>query len=281
MRAYHPRRGEADARRGHHHDLLPPCDAATPAAAGFKVITLTPGRGRLPGPRRVPRGGVRAHRRTDDRQPRGHGHLQPAYPRWSPIVHEAGGLCAYDQANANGMIGITRAARRRLRPVPVQPAQDVLLAPRLGGHAGRRLSASARSWRRSCRRRSWSTTARATASSTTGRSRSARSAPSRAFPRRSFGRSRGCSASGPRDCGRSPDRGAQQQLPGVAARRRAGPPVSFADTNSAHRLEQIRYSLAKLHEETGVGTLDVGRRTPTSASPATSRATIRGSCLSR
>jgi glycine cleavage system P protein (glycine dehydrogenase) subunit 2 len=40
-----------------------------------------------------------------------------------------------------------------------------------------------------------------------------------------------------------------------------GVAVSFADTNSAHRLEQIRYSLEQLQEETGVGTLDVGRRT--------------------
>ena len=37
--------------------------------------------------------------------------------------------------------------------------------------------------------------------------------------------------------------------------------VSFADENPSHRLEQIRYSLAKLQEETGVGTLDVARRT--------------------
>ena len=42
-------------------------------------------------------------------------------------------------------------------------------------------------------------------------------------------------------------------MPGVA--------VSFAEANSARRLEQIRYSLAKLQEDTGVGTLDVGRRT--------------------
>ena len=37
--------------------------------------------------------------------------------------------------------------------------------------------------------------------------------------------------------------------------------VSYADGNAARRLEQIRYSLAKLKEETGVGTLDVARRT--------------------
>ena len=37
--------------------------------------------------------------------------------------------------------------------------------------------------------------------------------------------------------------------------------VSFAETNSARRLEQIRYSLARLQEDTGVSTLDVARRT--------------------
>ena len=37
--------------------------------------------------------------------------------------------------------------------------------------------------------------------------------------------------------------------------------ISFAEGNSERRLEQIRYSLAKLEEETGVGTLDVARRT--------------------
>ena len=37
--------------------------------------------------------------------------------------------------------------------------------------------------------------------------------------------------------------------------------VSFAEANSARRLEQIRYTLAKLQEDTGVGTLDVARRT--------------------
>ena len=37
--------------------------------------------------------------------------------------------------------------------------------------------------------------------------------------------------------------------------------MSFADSNADHRLEQIRYSLEKLQEETGVGTFDVARRT--------------------
>jgi glycine cleavage system P protein (glycine dehydrogenase) subunit 2 len=37
--------------------------------------------------------------------------------------------------------------------------------------------------------------------------------------------------------------------------------VSFASGNDTRRLEQVRYSLAKLKEDTGIGTLDVARRT--------------------
>jgi glycine dehydrogenase subunit 2 len=40
-----------------------------------------------------------------------------------------------------------------------------------------------------------------------------------------------------------------------------GVEVAFAATNDDHRLEQIRYSLAQLQEDTGIGTLDVARRT--------------------
>ncbi len=43
------------------------------------------------------------------------------------------------------------------------------------------------------------------------------------------------------------------ELPGFA--------VSYADANGDRRLEQIRYSLEQLKEDTGLGTLDVARRT--------------------
>jgi glycine dehydrogenase subunit 2 len=37
--------------------------------------------------------------------------------------------------------------------------------------------------------------------------------------------------------------------------------VSYAQENGAHRLEQIRYSWRQLHEDTGLTTLDLARRT--------------------
>jgi len=37
------------------------------------------------------------------------GIFNPYISEFTSIVHEAGGLCGYDQANANGILGITRA----------------------------------------------------------------------------------------------------------------------------------------------------------------------------
>ena len=37
------------------------------------------------------------------------GIFNPKIAEFVQVVHDAGGLCAYDQANANGILGITRA----------------------------------------------------------------------------------------------------------------------------------------------------------------------------
>ena len=37
------------------------------------------------------------------------GIFNPRIEEFVRVVHEAGGLCSYDQANANGILGITRA----------------------------------------------------------------------------------------------------------------------------------------------------------------------------
>ena len=37
------------------------------------------------------------------------GIYNPKIEAFTRLVHEAGGLCCYDQANANGLLGITRA----------------------------------------------------------------------------------------------------------------------------------------------------------------------------
>lgn len=110
IRAYHDLNGEA--RRDEIVTTLfsHPSDAAAPAVKGFKVITLYPD----------PETGypdVEALRKAvSDRtaglvvaNPEDTGIFNPNIAEFTRIVHEAGGLCAYDQANANGLLGVVRA----------------------------------------------------------------------------------------------------------------------------------------------------------------------------
>ncbi len=110
IRAYHAHRGEE-----HRDEIITtlhshPADAAAPRLAGFRIITLAPG----------PTGSPTADDMravVSDRtaglvvvNPEDTGLFNPAIAELVAVVHEAGGLCAYDQANANGMLGVARAA---------------------------------------------------------------------------------------------------------------------------------------------------------------------------
>ncbi len=110
IRAWHEHNGE-----GHRDEIITTlhshsADAAAPRLAGFRIINLDPGPTGLP--------------TVDDMRavisdrtagfvvvnPEDTGLFNSAIADLVAVVHEAGGLCAYDQANANGMLGITRAA---------------------------------------------------------------------------------------------------------------------------------------------------------------------------
>jgi glycine dehydrogenase subunit 2 len=110
IRAYHEQRGEADQRDEIITTVFShPADAACPAAAGFKVITLYPGENGYPD---VDALRAAVSERTAGlmiTNPEDTGLFNPEIDRFCEIVHGAGGLCAYDQANANGLLGITRA----------------------------------------------------------------------------------------------------------------------------------------------------------------------------
>jgi glycine dehydrogenase subunit 2 len=110
MRAYHEQRGE-----GHRDQVVTtayshPADAAAPATAGYEIITVYPGR----------RGYVEleaVHAALSDRtaglmiaNPEDTGIFNPEIEAIVAAVHEAGGLCAWDWANANGLLGVVRAA---------------------------------------------------------------------------------------------------------------------------------------------------------------------------
>ena len=110
IRAYHEDRGELEQRDEIISTAFShPIDCAAPAVAGFKVITL------MPGPNGYPElDALKAavSSRTAGlmmTNPEDTGIFNPHVEEFTRIVHEAGGLCAYDQANANGILGITRA----------------------------------------------------------------------------------------------------------------------------------------------------------------------------
>ena len=110
IRAYHESRGEGAQRTEVITTAFShPADAATPSVAGFKVITLMPGPNGYPEMEALQ--AVLSDRTAGFMvtNPEDTGLFNPQLPDMVAAVQEAGGLCAYDQANANGLFGIVRA----------------------------------------------------------------------------------------------------------------------------------------------------------------------------
>jgi glycine dehydrogenase subunit 2 len=109
IRAYHAERGEAELR----NEIITtafshPADAATPAVAGFRVITLMPGANGYP---EVDALKAALSARTAGlmvTNPEDTGIFNPHIQEFVREVHSVGGLCAHDQANANGILGVVR-----------------------------------------------------------------------------------------------------------------------------------------------------------------------------
>nr|WP_244994291.1 aminomethyl-transferring glycine dehydrogenase subunit GcvPB [Actinomadura coerulea] len=110
IRAYFAARGEAETRDEVITTIFShPSNAACAKTAGFKVITLYPDADGYPDIEALrqavgPRTAALLITNPEDT-----GLFNPRIEEFVRIVHEAGGLCAYDQANANGILGITRA----------------------------------------------------------------------------------------------------------------------------------------------------------------------------
>jgi len=110
IRAFHAARGEGEQRQEMITTIFShPSNAACAQTAGFKIITLYPDQDGYPdlealkaavGPRTA---GIMMTNPEDT------GIFNPKVTEFTRLVHEAGGLCSYDQANANGILGITRA----------------------------------------------------------------------------------------------------------------------------------------------------------------------------
>ncbi|MBI81852.1 MAG: glycine dehydrogenase subunit 2 [Planctomycetaceae bacterium] len=109
IRAYHAQRGDTNRSEVITTMFSHPCDSAAPATAGFKIVTLMPDEMGYPD--------VDALRAAlSDKtaaifvtNPEDTGVYNPKIDHYVRAAHEAGALCYYDQANANGMLGVARA----------------------------------------------------------------------------------------------------------------------------------------------------------------------------
>ncbi|MFC2015900.1 aminomethyl-transferring glycine dehydrogenase subunit GcvPB [Chloroflexota bacterium] len=110
IRAYHASRGQAEQRDEIITTIFShPSNAACAKTAGFKVITLHPDDDGYPDLSALK---AAVSERTAGlliTNPEDTGIYNPRIREFVRVVHEAGGLCCYDQANANGILGITRA----------------------------------------------------------------------------------------------------------------------------------------------------------------------------
>ena len=109
-RAYHAARGELERRDEVITTIQAhPCNAATAAAAGFKVVTLMLEENGYPSLEALKAA-------VSDRtaclmigNPDDMGIYNPDIKQWIDVVHAAGGLCFYDHANFNGVMTKVRA----------------------------------------------------------------------------------------------------------------------------------------------------------------------------
>ncbi len=110
LRAYHAEKGEAAQRDEVITTIFShPCNAATSATAGFKVITLMPAKDGYPDFDALKAAISERTAGLMITNPEDTGLYNPRITVFTDAIHDAGGLCFYDQANANGILGITRA----------------------------------------------------------------------------------------------------------------------------------------------------------------------------
>ncbi|RZU66315.1 glycine dehydrogenase (decarboxylating) beta subunit [Microterricola gilva] len=110
IRAYHEANGEGEQRDEVITTIFShPSNAAAAKAAGYKVVTLYPDADGYPDLEAL-RGAVGPRTAAIMiTNPEDTGIFNPHVKRWVELAHSVGALASYDQANANGILGITRA----------------------------------------------------------------------------------------------------------------------------------------------------------------------------
>ncbi|MGZ4357989.1 MAG: aminomethyl-transferring glycine dehydrogenase subunit GcvPB [Gaiellaceae bacterium] len=261
IRAYHAARGDADRDEIVTTIFSHPCDAAGPATAGFKVITVYAGENGYAEPDAIRRAVSERTAGLMITNPEDTGLFNPHIEEIVEIVHDAGGLCHYDQANANGILGITRASdagfdlcQFNLHKTFSSPHCSMGMPVGACGVTAELapfLPVPTVEFDGSRYRLQYDRP------QSVGKIRAFHGVPATVV--RSFAWILSLGAEGLREVAQIAvlnNNYLASRLVGVP-----GVDVSFAQTNPARRLEQIRYSLAQLLQDTGVGTVDVARRT--------------------
>lgn len=110
MRAYHEANGEAEQRDTIITTIFShPCDAAAPMTAGYKVITIYPDENGMPDYKAIAAAADEHTAGIFMTNPEDIGIYNIHAQEIVESIHKVGGLCFYDQANANAFLGIARA----------------------------------------------------------------------------------------------------------------------------------------------------------------------------
>ena len=110
VRAYHESRGDGDTRDEVITTIFShPSNAACAKTAGYKVITLYPDDNGLPDLAALRAAVSERTAALFITNPEDTGIFNTRIRDFVDVVHEVGGLAVYDQANANGLLGIIRA----------------------------------------------------------------------------------------------------------------------------------------------------------------------------
>jgi glycine dehydrogenase subunit 2 len=110
VRAYHTANGEQSQRDEVITTIFShPSNAACAKQAGYKITTLFPDANGYPDFDALKAAVSERTAALFITNPEDTGIYNSRISEFVDLVHEAGGLCVYDQANANGILGITRA----------------------------------------------------------------------------------------------------------------------------------------------------------------------------
>lgn len=110
VRAYHEANGEGEQRDEIITTIFShPSQAATAAVKGYKIITLHPDEDGFPDIEKLKQAVSNRTAGFVVANPEDTGIFNSRIKEFTDIVHAAGGICYYDQANANGLLGIARA----------------------------------------------------------------------------------------------------------------------------------------------------------------------------